>query len=135
MSTSRIANPVNIAVSGLRAQALRMSTIAGNIANSHTSRAEGGDPYRAREVVLSATPEDGGVVRIDGVRADMATDFRSVYQPGHPDADEDGYVRMPNVQLPVEMMKLTMASRAYQASAATLKRYQEMMNATLELLK
>ena len=65
----------------------------------------------------------------------MASKFKTIYQPGNPDADSEGFVRLPNVQLPVEMMGLVAAGRAYQANAAVLKKYQEMINFTIELLK
>lgn len=74
-------------------------------------------------------------VSVEEVAMDMLNPFKRVYQPGHPDADKDGYVLMPNVDLPVEMMHMMAASRAYQANAAVLKRYQEMVNVTLELLR
>ena len=65
----------------------------------------------------------------------MSTDFRRIYEPGNPDAGADGYVTMPNVDLPVEMMHLVSASRAYQANTAVLKRQTEISEATLELLR
>ena len=66
---------------------------------------------------------------------DYATDFKRLWKPGHPDADEQGYVRMPNVQLPLEMINMVSASRAYQANAAVIKQHQDMMDVALELLK
>ena len=135
MSVNGIPSPVDIAVSGLRAHSMRMRVLAGNIANAHPSRTDSGEPYRRQEVVLSTSSDGAGLVTIDGIESDMTTDFKRVRQPGSPDADEEGYVKMPNVQVPVEMMQLMAASRAYQASAATLKRYQEMMDVTMELLR
>ena len=135
MSTARISNsPVDIAVSGLRAQSRRMNVIAGNIANANTSRAEDGGPYRRQEVVLRTDPGEKGVT-VGDVLPDLQSEFKRVYLPGHPDADEKGWVRMPNVELPREMVDLVLASRAYQANAAVLKRYQDIMEATIELLK
>ena len=135
MSVQGVSNSVDVAVSALQAQNLRMKVIAANIANVNTTRTAAGEPYRKQEVVLSADPNALGGVRIDGVRADMVTELRRLYQPGHPDADADGYVSLPNVELPVEMMQMMMASRAYQANAATMKRYQDMVDVTLELLR
>ena len=132
-SIGKIPNPIDIAVSALRAQSLRMNVIAGNIANVNTSRTPSGEPYRKKEVVLSTDGISG--VTIGDIGTDMATQFKQLYQPGHPDANGEGYVRMPNIDLPVEMMKMVAASRAYQASAATMKRYQDMVNTTLELLR
>ena len=63
------------------------------------------------------------------------SNFQKIFDPGNPYADESGYVAMPNVKLPIEMMNLTIATRAYQANAAILKRYQQMVETTLELLR
>jgi len=133
MSIDKIAPVVDIAVSGLRAQSLRLNLIAGNIANANTTRTPAGEPFRRRAVVLQTTPGQLGGVTILNIARDMS-DFRSVLMKGHPDADANGYVRMPNVQLPVEMMNLVAASRAYQANVAVLKRYQDMVEVTIELL-
>lgn len=127
-------NPIDIAVSGLRAETTRMNVIAGNIANSNTTKTPSGEPYRRMEVILS-TDEGISGVTVDQIAADMLTNFRRVHQPGHPDADKEGYVEMPNVDLPVEMINMITASRAYQANAAVLKRYEEMVNVAIELLK
>lgn len=134
MTVTRINGPVDIAISGLRAQSKRMNVIAGNIANANTSRTEGGEPYRRQEVVLRTKRGDDGVT-VGDVLPDLQTEFKRVYMPGHPDADEQGWVQMPNIELPREMVDLVLASRAYQANAAVLKRYQDVMEATLELLK
>ncbi len=128
-------NPIDIAVSGLRAETSRMNVIAGNIANSNTTRTPSGGPYRRQEVILSAIGEGIGGVTVEEIAADILTEFKRVHQPGHPDADNDGYVMMPNVDLPVEMINMITASRAYQANAAVLKRYEEMINVAIELLR
>jgi len=134
MSIDHISPAVDIAVSGLRAQSLRLNLIAGNIANANTTRTDTGQPFRRRDVVLQTAPGDLGGVTILRIAQD-ASDFRSVLMKGHPDADADGYVRMPNVDLPVEMTNLVTASRAYQANVAVLKRYQDLVEATMELLR
>jgi len=135
VNVNSISNAVDIAISGLRAESERMNVIAGNIANSATTRTPSGLPYRRHEVILSTSEDDLAGVTIEQISTDMRTQFKRVHQPGHPDADKDGYVLMPNVDLPVEMINLVSASRAYQANAAILKRYQEMTNAALELLR
>jgi len=135
MSVNGVPNAVDIAVSGLRAESARMNVIAGNIANSRTTRTPSGQPYRRRQVVLSTDDDGLGGVTVDSVASDMMTDFKRVHQPGHPDADKNGYVLMPNVDLPVEMINMVAASRAYQANAAVLKRHQEIVDAAIELLK
>ena len=134
MGIEGIVAPVDIAVSGLRAQSLRINVIANNIANAK-SRTESGQPYRRQQVVLTTGEEDLNGVTVVEVASDFTTAFKTVFDPGHPQADEAGYVMMPNVDLPVEMMHMVMASRAYQANAAVLKRYQELMDLTIELLR
>lgn len=135
MGIDGIGSTVDIAVSGLRAQSMRMRVVASNIANANTSRTETGEPYRRQSVILSTMMEQLKGVDILQVVPDMSTDFKKAYNPGHPDADENGFVTLPNVDLPMEMIDLISASRAYGANAAVLKRYQESVNVTLELLK
>ncbi|MBW8036083.1 MAG: flagellar basal body rod protein FlgC [Planctomycetes bacterium] len=126
--------PVDIAISGLRAQQKNMKLLSSNVANARTTDAGDGEPYRRVEAIFKADSKNIGGVTIDDISPDMS-DFQKILNPGHPNADENGYVSMPNVQLPVEMMNLNIAARAYQANAAILKRYQQMVNTTLELLK
>jgi flagellar basal-body rod protein FlgC len=135
MGENSIHSTVDIAVSGLRAQARQIDVISSNIANASTSRTPTGEPYRRQELVLSTGSGGVGGVEILRVAPDQATAFKRIHQPGHPDADAEGYVLMPNVELPTEMVHLVAASRAYQANAAVLKRYQELVSATLELLR
>lgn len=134
MNVSRVSSPIDIAVSGLRAESLRMKVVAANIANASTTRAANGQPYRRQEVILSTKSGLAGV-ESPQVMPDTTSQFKRVYQPGHPDANKDGYVMMPNVDLPVEMMSMITASRAYQANATVLRRYQDIGDATLELLR
>jgi flagellar basal-body rod protein FlgC len=134
MEANSIFGPVDIAVSGMRAQGKHMEVISSNVANARTANAGKGEPYRRLETVLK-TQDDGisGVV-VDQIVRDM-TDFKKVFDPGNPNADINGYMLMPNVNLPMEMMNLTIATRAYQANAAVLKRYQAMVETALELLR
>lgn len=133
MASIQGTSPINIAISGLQAENRRMKVISANIANSSTTRGPDGKPYRRQMVQLSSDP-DGGV-KISGVTRDLTTPLERIYEPGNPDAAEDGYVEMPNVQLPIEMINLTEASRSYQANVAVMKRYLEMVDLTVELLK
>jgi len=112
-----------------------MDIIANNIANAQTSRTETGQPYRRKELVVSTDDDLLAGVRIEDVVSDKDSPFRHVLMPGHPDADDQGYVEMPNVSLPREMIDMVTASRAYQANAAILKRYQRNVDVTLELLR
>jgi len=126
-------SPINIAITGLAAESRRMKVISTNIANASTTHGPGGTPYRRQVVQLSTDPSGG--VSVCGVTGDTVTPMKKIYEPGSPDAAEDGYVDMPNVELPIEMMNLTESSRSYQANAAVMKRYLEMVDLTMELLK
>jgi len=125
--------PIDIAVSGIRAQGRQMKEISSNIANARTSDAGNGEPYRRHEATFTTDGDMGGV-KIDEIVTDMS-DFLKVLDPGNPMADENGYVAMPNVSLPVEMINMNIATKMYQANVAILKRYQQMLETTLELLR
>jgi flagellar basal-body rod protein FlgC len=126
--------PIDIAVSGLRAQNKQMEVISSNIANARTTDAGNGEPYRRLEVVLKTQQNDISGVEVENIIEDKA-EFERILDPGNPQADKNGYVQMPNVSIPVEMMNLSLATRTYQANAAVLKRYQQMVDTTLELLR
>lgn len=134
MEVNNIFSPIDIAISGLRAHGKRIEAISSNTTNIHTTDAGKGEPYRRLEVTLKTDGDGISGVSVDKIVPDMR-DFPKVLRPGHPDADENGYVAMPNVDLPTEMINLTVATRAYQANAAILKRYQQMVETTLELLR
>jgi flagellar basal-body rod protein FlgC len=129
-------SPLDIAVSGLRAQGKKMEVISSNVANARSTDNGDGEPYRKLDAIFKANGDKDGIggVSIDDIMTDMS-DFPTVLKPGHPNADENGYVSMPNVQIEVEMMNLGVAARAYQANNAVLKRYQDMVESTLELLR
>jgi len=126
-----------ISASGLTAQRLRMDTIANNIANIETTRTPEGGPYR-RQVPLFAPREEnvegqpGGGVRVQALLQDQSP-LKRVYEPGHPDADEEGYVLMPNVELVKEMVDMIDASRAYEANVTALNTAKEMAQRALEI--
>lgn len=134
MQISGSFGPIDIAISGIRAQDENIKLISSNVANAHTTDAGMGQPYRRVEAVFKTDSDGIGGVTLEESAPDMS-DFIRVLKPGHPNADEDGYVEMPNVSLPIEMMNLTMATRAYQANTAVLKRYQRMVESVLELLR
>jgi flagellar basal-body rod protein FlgC len=127
-------SPIDIAISGLRAQSKNMEVISSNVANAQSTDNGNGQPYRRLEAVLKANNDGIGGVSLEEIVGDKS-EFPKIFKPGNPNADGQGYVSMPNVQVPVEMMNLTVASRAYQANTAILKRYQEMVETTLELLR
>ena len=128
--------PIDIAISGLKAQGRNIEIISSNIANARTSDAGNGQPYRRLDAVLktNASPESLAGVSLVDVLPDKS-DFARVLDPGNPQADTQGYVKMPNVDIPIEMMNMALASRTYQANAAVLKRYQTMVDTSLELLR
>lgn len=132
--------------SGLTAQRLRMNLIAGNLANVNTTRTGDGGPYRRKDLVLSATPEgrtfadvlkaqqDGVPVTVKPVAIveDERPPLRK-YDPGHPDADGDGYVLLPNINVTEEMVNLVSASRSYEANVAAVKAAKSMAQKALEI--
>ena len=133
MEIDNFFGPIDIAISGLKAQGKQMEVISSNVANARTSDAGKGEPYRRLEAAFKYDDDMGGV-ELDRIVTDMS-DFIRVYDPGHPQADGEGYVAMPNINLPVEMINLNIATRVYQVNVAVLKRYQRMVESTLELLR
>jgi flagellar basal-body rod protein FlgC len=128
---------INIAVSGLKAYNRKIEVISSNIANIQTTDAGKGEPYRRLIAEMSAESKKDNQatgVEISDIVQDQS-DFEYILNPGHPQADENGYVAMPNVNWPREITDLNIASKAYQANAAILKRYQKMVESSLELLR
>lgn len=123
---------IDIAMSGLKAYNKQMTAISSNIANIRTTDAGNGEPYRRIEAMFKA--DGSGGVEISDLIEDKSA-FQSILDPGHPNADADGFVLMPNVNMTTELINLNMASRAYQANAAIMKRYQKMVETSLGLLK
>ena len=137
MASNDMFGPIDIAISGMRAQGKGMSAIYSNVANSRTTENGNGEPYRRLEAIFKAMDmEDGelGGVMVEELAEDMS-DFKELYQPGHPHANGQGFVQMPNINLPSEMVNLTIATKAYQANAAILRRYQQIVENALELLR
>jgi flagellar basal-body rod protein FlgC len=128
---------INIAVSGLKAYNRKIEVISSNIANIQTTDAGKGEPYRRLIAEMTSDSDkenEARGVQIGDIVQDQS-DFEKVLNPGHPQADKDGYVAMPNVNWPREITDLNIASKAYQANAAILKRYQKMVESSLELLR
>jgi flagellar basal-body rod protein FlgC len=134
MEVNNSFGPIDIAISGMQAQNRSMGVISSNVANAQSTDNGQGQPYRRLEAIFKADDDDIGGVTLEEIAADMS-ELPRILRPGHPDADEQGYVTMPNVDLPIEMVNLTVATRAYQANVAVLKRYQRMVETTLELLR
>ncbi|MDE0934669.1 MAG: flagellar basal body rod protein FlgC [Mariniblastus sp.] len=131
----------DISASGMSAERMRMETVANNIANANTTRSVDGNPYRRKQLVFSEIldPQSSNTKGLQGVRVlGMESDqspFQSVHRPGHPDADEEGNVRMPNVKIPNEMVDLITASRSYEANLKALSSFKDMVEQTLTLLR
>jgi flagellar basal-body rod protein FlgC len=129
---------MSIAASGLRTQAGRMRVIAENIANADsTAKSAGTDPYRRKIATFRSEVDralDANVVGLGRVRTDPS-DFRMKYEPGHPAADTNGYVKYPNVNSLVEMTDMREAQRSYEANLNVIGATRRMIQRTLDLLK
>ena len=134
--------------SGLSAQRLRMNLISGNLANVNTTRTRGGGPYRRKEAVFAARPLEESfrkiladrqkkqlsIVEVDRVIEDSNSPVMK-YDPQHPDADEKGYVAMPNINVMEEMVNMISATRGYEANVTALKAAKDMASTALEIGK
>lgn len=143
-----IFDSIDISASGLTAQRLRMDVIAKNIANANTTRTDTGLPYRRQVVVFREHSKPlpfsaylteqsrklflGGGVKVTAIKEDK-TPYKRVYDPGHPDADRDGYVLMPNVDVVTEMVNMISATRAYEANITALNATKGMALKALEI--
>jgi flagellar basal-body rod protein FlgC len=142
---------LEISASGLTAERLRMDVTAENLANAQTTRGANGQAYRRKEVVLQEAPGSFGAslsaamggsgngssggVHVAGIVQDTTTPLKRVYDPGHPDADAQGYVSMPNVDTVTEMVDLISAQRAYEANVTAMQSAKQMFSRTLDLLR
>ncbi|HZK57655.1 MAG TPA: flagellar basal body rod protein FlgC [Clostridia bacterium] len=142
-------NSINISASGLTAERLRADIISKNIANADTTRTASGTPYR-RQVAIFRTKNNksfsehfkhakGQELNLTGVEVGSIQNdpspFKRVYDPGHPDADESGYVSMPNVDIVSEMANLISATRAYEANVTAMNGTKAMALKALEIGK
>ena len=127
-----------VAASGMRAQTDRMKTIAENIANaSSTSPIKGADPYRRKIATIKPDFDrelDATLVAAGKPMPDRS-DFRSQYDPGNPNADKQGYVKLPNVDSLVEIMDMREAQRSYEADLSVMESTKQMLAKTVDLLK
>jgi len=145
----RFFTAINTSGSGLTAEQLRMDVIANNIANVNSTRTPEGGPYRRQRVIF--TPREpqiffnipflkteviyqGRGVRVVGIEEDPSPP-RIEYRPEHPDADKDGYVKFPNVNVVLEMADMITATRAYEANVAAMRSTKEMMMRALDISK
>lgn len=140
-------NSIDISASGLTAQRLRLDVISQNIANINTTRTENGEPYRRKAVIFeekkerqpfadvlsnSRQTQTKGGVRVSRIEED-GSPFIMNYDPGHPDANEEGYVAMPNVNIVSEMVNMISASRSYEANVTAMNAMKSMAVKALEI--
>lgn len=139
---------MHISASGLSAERLRMDVIAQNLANVNSTRGPDGQPYRRHEVVFQTADGQGsgvqGVsggsevptrgVEVVGIVEDQSA-LRSVYDPSHPDADQNGYVYLPNINPVTEMIDMTTATRAYEANVTAMNAAKNMALKALDILR
>jgi flagellar basal-body rod protein FlgC len=138
---------INISASALTAEKLRMDIISKNIANANTTRTANGTPYRRQVVVFENAGNNipfsqylndaskamiGNGVKVKGIAEDQSP-FKMQYDPGNPDADKDGYVKMPNVDVMTEMVNMITASRAYEANVTAINSAKSMAMKALEI--
>jgi flagellar basal-body rod protein FlgC len=139
---------IHASSSGLSAQRLRMNLISGNLANVSTTRTREGGPYRRKEAIFAARPLEESfqkilsdrqnkrlsMVQVDRVIEDTNPPVMK-YDPQHPDADEKGYVAMPNINVMEEMVNMISATRGYEANVSALKAAKDMASIALEIGK
>ena len=137
-----------IAKTGLDAEQTRMSVISNNLANVNTTRTREGGPYRRKEAIFAAQPLEESfkkvladrqkkqlsIVKVDRVIEDSNSPVMK-YDPQHPDADEKGYVAMPNINVMEEMVNMISATRGYEANVTALKAAKDMASRALEIGK
>ena len=137
---------LHISSTGMSAQRVRMNVVSMNLANADTTRSEEGGPYRRKTVVMEVAPlndfdatlasqsESACGVCVTGIVEDK-TPFRRVYNPSHPDADNAGFVKMPNIDLITEMANMMIARRSYEANVTALNTAKGMALKALEIGK
>lgn len=129
---------IRIAATGLHAQTARMRIIAENLANADSAgKTPGEDPYRRKIPTFTSTLDQelgGEVVKIGRIAYDQS-DFNERFEPGHPAADANGYVKYPNVNTLIETMDMRQAQRSYEANLNVVTVTRQMLGSTLDVLK
>ena len=141
---------MNINASGMSAERLRLDVISENIANANTTRTKEGGPYVRKNVIFTekvSTADSfgevlnrtisgiGNGVKVTAITKDTDTDMNLVYEPSHPDADENGYVLYPNVNIVTEMTDLIDASRAFEANTTAFEASKNVASRGLSILE
>ena len=137
---------IDVASSGMVAQRARLNIIATNLANANTTKTQNGTPYRRKTVIFQTTPmgrrfenhlqnaleQEVQGVNVSGIMP-VPGDFRRIFDPGHPDADAQGYVQLPNINLMEEMVNMVSATRSYEANLMAIKATKSMALKALEI--
>lgn len=138
MAIDNLVASFGIAASGMKAQTTRLRVVAENMANANsTSEVAGGDPYRRKTLVFSTELDralKADTVEVKRIGRDMG-DFKLEYDPGHPAADADGYVKLPNVNTLVEAMDMREAGRSYDANLNVMQQARSMLGRTIDMLR
>jgi flagellar basal-body rod protein FlgC len=129
---------LKVAASGLEAQSMRMRVVSENLANAQsTGKTPGADPYQRKTITFSSELDRASgatMIGVDRIGHDN-TPFRVEYDPDHPAADKSGYVKMPNVNMMIEMADMREADRSYEADLQIVKQSRQMISMTIDLLK
>ena len=126
---------MDISASGLHAEWVRMQVVANNVANADTTRTPAGGPYRRQQVIFSTVMDGLNGVTVCGVTSSRKPP-RMVFNPDHPEADgETGMVAMPNIKVPLEMIDLMTASRAYEANLTAMRNYKNILEEAIRVLR
>ncbi len=129
---------IKTSASGLEAQSLRLRMVAENLANAQsTGSTPGSDPYRRKQVTFGAEMDlltGAALVKVKKVQGDPKP-FQLEYDPGNPAANASGYVKLPNVNMIVEMADMREASRSYESNLQAIKQAKEMISMTIDLLR
>jgi len=134
----QIMNAIGISASGMHAQGDRLRVISENIANADTAAtAPGEDPYRRKTILFKNVMDKelgADIVETGKISEDTSTPFRLKFMPDHPGADENGYVKMPNINTLIEVMDMREAQRSYEANLGMIQIAKSMLGRTLDLL-
>jgi flagellar basal-body rod protein FlgC len=133
-----LSTALKVGASGLAAQSERLRIVSENIANAQsTGSTPGSDPYRRKTIVFQAELDrasGGSVVNVESIARDPSA-FQLEFQPGNEAADENGYVKMPNVNTLIEMADMSEANRSYEANLQIIKQARELISMTIDLMR
>lgn len=139
MSSWSLFSAMQVSASGMSAERIRMNIIASNIANARVTRTPAGGPYRRKQVVFATVLKNQqeremslNGVEVVGIFPDPSP-FKMIYNPSHPDANPQGFVAMPNVDIAIEMIDMISSTRSYEANVTAFKSAENMIRKALEI--